>query len=163
MISILIVLWCKASYVGVFFLSFRSWFVLCLACISQLGAGTDIRRYGLAVSIGPSWVGFTWRWRQNPRRCLAHPVVTKLWWQRILRLQSSGTACSLGDMCQHWGCPAAYVSWVGTWTQLMPQKCWYLSAKLMLSHLTSDWGTHHKQHSYFLYSVATIFPLVLHS
>jgi hypothetical protein len=32
----------------------RRWFVLCSACIPRLGAGTGVRRQGLALSIGPN-------------------------------------------------------------------------------------------------------------
>jgi hypothetical protein len=34
-----------------------------------------LRRWGLALSIGPNWVGFTWRRRQNP-------VSETLWFDR---------------------------------------------------------------------------------
>jgi hypothetical protein len=49
-----------------FCLSSRRWFVLCLACIPHLGVGTGVRRERLTLSIGPIWVGSTWRRRENP-------------------------------------------------------------------------------------------------
>jgi hypothetical protein len=38
--------------------------VLGLYTLSCIGAG--VWRQGLALSIGPNWVGSTWRWKQNP-------------------------------------------------------------------------------------------------
>jgi hypothetical protein len=40
--------------------------VLCLIYVPLLKAGISVRRYGLALSIGPNWLDFTWRRRQNP-------------------------------------------------------------------------------------------------
>jgi hypothetical protein len=57
---------CGVFNILILCLSSRRWLVLCLACIFYLGAGTDVRRYRVALSIGPKWVRFTWRRRQNP-------------------------------------------------------------------------------------------------
>jgi hypothetical protein len=69
MISIKILLWSKASYVWSFnnlmFFSFCRWFVMCLIYVPHPEAKTGIRRWGLALLIGPNWVCFTWRQRQN--------------------------------------------------------------------------------------------------
>jgi hypothetical protein len=55
MISIIIVFWCliRVEFL-IFCLSTCRWFVLCLTCIPNLGAGTVVRIYRLALSVGPS-------------------------------------------------------------------------------------------------------------
>jgi hypothetical protein len=49
-----------------FRLKSRRWFVWCLVFYTLSCVGAGVRRYGLAPSIGPNWVGYTWRRRQNP-------------------------------------------------------------------------------------------------
>jgi hypothetical protein len=77
-----------------FCLNSRRWFVLCLACIPHLGAGTGVRRQGISLSFGPNWVGVTWRRRQNP-------VSETLCFDKINRTLFLNKDRTMGNVQQH--------------------------------------------------------------